>query len=88
MPAAWRQRPVIVAMTAQTTFERQPRTRLRLELRALRVGRQRVPTAALGLLLDPATLRFLRLSLPETVDDVQIERGRATITPTASRRRT
>lgn len=88
LPAAWQMRPITLDVVAHAVVERQPSNRLRLDVQQLRVGRQRVPTVALRLLLEPATLRFVRLPLPDTVQDIQVENGRAVIRPTSSRRRT
>jgi hypothetical protein len=55
------------------------RRALRLEAEEFRLGRQRLPTLLVRLVLDPATLRFLRWSVPETVEDVRIEKGRVVV---------
>lgn len=88
LPARWSTRAVWLQIATRAEFEREPRRQLRLDIRRVTVGRQRLPVAALLLLLEPARLRFVRMTLPETVADVRIEAGRAVIQPTSSRERT
>jgi len=88
LPSGLLRRTVWFRIGTHATFERQPRRQVLLEVKALTIGRQWVPATALRLLFEPASLRFVRVSLPETVSDVRIETGRAVIQPTSSRGRT
>jgi hypothetical protein len=88
LPERWSARPVWLQVASRAKFEREPRRQLRLDVRRVRVGQQRVPAMALRLLFDPARLRFVRVPLPETVGDVRIQTGRVVIRPTSSRERT
>lgn len=88
VPSAWLARRVSLRLAAHAEFEPEPRRQLRLDVRQLTLGRQRLPTFALRLLFEPASLRFVRISLPDSVADVRIESGRAVIQPTSSRGRT
>jgi hypothetical protein len=87
MPSRWTSRPVWLQMRAHAQFEPGPRRQLRLDVRRVVIGQQRVPALALRLMLDPARLRFLRMPLPDTVADVRIQNGRIVIRPTSSRER-
>ena len=88
LPPRWTSRPVWLHVRAHAQFDSRPRRQLRLEVRRLEVGQQRVPALALRLMFDPTRLRFLRMPLPETVADVRIQTGRIFIRPTSSRERT
>lgn len=88
LPAAWLARQVSVRLAAHAEFELAPRRQLRLDVREVTVGQQRLPTFTLRLLFEPASLRFVRIVLPDTVADVRIESGRAVIQPISSRGRT
>jgi hypothetical protein len=88
LPTRWSGHPIWLQVVSRATFEREPRRQLRLDVRRVRIGRQRVPTVALGVLFEPARLRFVRVTVPDTVGDVRIESGRAVIRPTSSRERT
>jgi hypothetical protein len=88
LPSEWLTRSVWLRVGSHATFEREPRSQLRLDVQRLTVGRQRVPTVALRMLFDPASLRFVRVSLPDSVADVRIETGRAVIRSAPSRGRT
>ena len=85
VPTRWTARPVWLQMRAYAQFEAGPRRQLRLDVRRVAVGQQRVPALALRVMLDPARLRFLRMPLPDTVADVRIQTGRIVIRPTSSR---
>ena len=88
LPAPWAERPMWLQLESRARFEREPRRHLRLDIRRVTIGQQRVPAALLRLLVEPARLRFVRVPLPETVADVRIQTGRAVIRPTSSRERT
>jgi hypothetical protein len=88
VPTRWTSHPVWLQMWAHAQFEPGPRRQLRLDVRRVAVGQQRLPALALRVILDPARLRFLRMPLPDTVADVRIQTGRIVIRPTSSRRRT
>jgi hypothetical protein len=87
LPSAWLARPIYLRLATHAEFELAPRRQLRLDVRELTVGQQRLPTFTLRLLFEPASLRFVRIVLPETVADVRIESGRAVIQPASSRGR-
>ena len=88
LPERWSARPVWLRVATRAEFERQPRRQLRLDVRHVKVGQQRLPAIALRLLFEPGRLRFVRVPVPATVADVRIESGRAVIRPTSSRERT
>jgi hypothetical protein len=88
LPQRWSARPVWLQVATRAEFERQPRRQLRLDVRYITIGQQRLPAIALRLLFDPARLQFIRVPLPATVADVRIESGRAVIRPTSPRERT
>jgi len=87
VPRRWTSRPMWLQVRAHTQFEPRPRGQLRLDVRRVAIGQQRVPALALRVMLDPARLRFLRMPLPNTVADVRIQTGRIVIRPTSSRER-
>lgn len=88
LPSRWLATPVWLSVSASPTLTREPRPTLRLDARRVELGRQRVPTVALRLLLDPASLRFTRITLPPAVRAVRIERGRVVIETTSPLPRT
>jgi hypothetical protein len=88
LPERWSARPVWLRVASRARFDRDPRPQLRLDVRRVTLGQQRVPAIALRVLFDPARLRFVRVKLPDTVGDVRIQTGRAVIRPTSSRERT
>jgi hypothetical protein len=87
LPSEWLARPLWLQLSAHAEFERQPRTQLRLDVRRVRLGRQWLPPVALRLVFEPTSLRFVRVSLPDTVGGIRIESGRAVIRPTSLRER-
>jgi hypothetical protein len=88
LPSAWLARQVSLRLATHAEFELEPRRQLRLDVRKVILGQQRLPTFTLRLLFEPASLRFVRIVLPDTVADVRIESGRAVIQPISSRGRT
>jgi hypothetical protein len=88
LPERWSARPVWVQVDTRAEFERAPRRQLRLDVRRVAVGQQRLPAIALRVLFEPARLRFIRVPLPDAVADVRIQSGRAIIRPISSRERT
>ena len=88
LPERWSSRPVWIQLETRAEFERAPRRQLRLDVRRVAVGQQRLPAIALRVLFEPARLRFIRVPLPDAVADVRIQNGRAIIRPTSSRERT
>lgn len=88
LPERWSSRPVWIQLDTRVEFERAPRRQLRLDVRRVAVGQQRLPAIALRVLFEPARLRFIRVPLPDAVADVRIQNGRAIIRPTSSRERT
>lgn len=87
LPERWSARPVWLQVAAHARLERRPRPQLRLDVRRLALGQQRLPVLALRLLFEPARLRFVRLTVPDTVAEVRIQSGRVVIRPTSSRER-
>ena len=88
LPDRWGAWPVSVDISARAQLERRTRTQLRLVVERVTLGRQRLPALALRLLFDPARLRFVRMTVPDTVADVRIQSGRVVIRTTSSRERT
>jgi hypothetical protein len=88
LPNEWLGHPLWLRVVGHVAFERDPRRQLRLDIRRVTAGRQWVPTIALRLFFDPASLRFVRVPVTESIADVRVERGRAVIRPTSSRERT
>lgn len=78
LPARWRERPVWLGVVARVQVE-SARRQVRLEAERFTMGRQRLPTGLLRLVLDPATLGLLRWPLPDHVEQVEIEPGRVVI---------
>lgn len=81
LPAAWLARPVWIQLVARPTTETTGGRRryLRLDVREMHVGRQRVPAVFAKLVLEPGAVRLLRWPLPRAIEDVTIERGRALV---------
>ena len=80
MPDGWGRRPLWVHLRTRARVEpRGARRQLRLDVERFAIGRLPLPGSAVRLLFDPQSLRFLRLPLPDDVDDVVIEPGRALI---------
>ncbi len=79
LPSGWGRRDVWLRIRAHATLEVGPRPRLRFEPSEFAVGQLPLPTVMVRLLLDPGTLAILRWSLPEDVEAVTIDAGRATI---------
>ena len=88
LPAAWGSRPVWLQVRAHAELEHRPRPQLQLDVRRVLIGQQRVPAVTLRLIVDPTRLRFLRVTLPDTVADLRIHSGRVVIRLTSSRERT
>lgn len=88
LPASWLARRVVLRFIVQAEFEPLPRRHLRLDVREVTVGQQRLPTFTLSLLIEPERLRSVRIALPDGVAGVRIESGRALIQPTSSPGRT
>jgi hypothetical protein len=83
VPSGWLARPVWLTIGAHATIATEPRRALRLDVRRVVIGRQRVPAVLLRLLLDPSSLRLMRITLPPEVRTVRIERGRVLIETTS-----
>jgi hypothetical protein len=79
LPAGLGARPVQLRVGGHLHVEDRGPRQLRLDLDEFEIGRQRLPTFALRLLVDPATLGALRWRLPEHVAQVAIEPGRVII---------
>lgn len=79
LPTGWGKGDVWLRIRAHTALEVGPRPRLRFEPTEFAVGRLPLPTVMVRLLLDPGTLAIFRWSLPEDVEAVTIDAGRATI---------
>ena len=83
VPSGWLARPVWLTIGAHATIATEPRRALRLDVGRVVIGRQRVPAVLLRLLLDPSSLRLMRISLPPEIRTVRIERGRVLIETTS-----
>jgi hypothetical protein len=79
LPARWQARPVWLHLGARVRVEGGPRRQLRMDVDEFAVGRQRLPTPMLRLLLDPASVGLLQWTLPDHVERVGIEPGRVVI---------
>src|SRR3989442_2960375 len=84
LAAGWVARPIGLAVGARGRISTEPRRALRLDARRVVIGRQRVPALVLRLMLDPSSLRLMRVTLPPHVQAVRIERGRVIIQVTSS----
>ena len=84
LPAGWLARPIWLTVGARGGISTEPRRALRLDARRVVIGRQRVPALVLRLMLDPSSLRLMRVTLPPHVQAVRIERGRVIIQVTSS----
>jgi hypothetical protein len=84
MPSRWQTRPVWLRVGASIRLEEGPRRQLRVEVDEFAVGRQRLPTPAVRLLLDPASVGMLQWPLPDYVEQVAIEPERVVIQTGAS----
>jgi hypothetical protein len=83
LPQRWLDRSIWLSLGADARIETPVTGRrryLKFDVRRFRIGRQAMPTFMPQLLLDAETLRLLRWPLPDGVDDVRIEPGRAIIT--------
>jgi hypothetical protein len=83
VPSGWLARPVWLTIGAHATIATEPRRALRLDVRRVVIGGQRVPAVLLRLLLDPSSLRLMRITLPPEVRALRIERGRVLIETTS-----
>lgn len=80
LPSGWLGRPVWLDLDTTPRVETTDGRRfLRLDVRGFRLGRQSLPALLVRVILDPATTRVLRFVLPEHVDGVRIDPGRAVI---------
>jgi hypothetical protein len=79
LPSRWQARPVWLRIGARVRVEEGARRRLRVSVDEFAVGRQRLPTPALRLLLDPAAVGLLQWTLPEHVEHVGIEPERVIV---------
>ena len=81
LPASWLGRPMWLEFTAtpKVAAGEGRRRYLRLEVHEFRIGRQRFPAITARLFLDPGVVRLLRWPVPDTVEDVTIERGRVLV---------
>ena len=87
LPAGWLARPVWLTVRMRAEIVTEPRRALRLKARRVAIGRQRVPVVVLRLVLDPSSLRLMRIALPPHVETVRIEPGRVVIQGTSPRSR-
>ena len=83
LPRSWLDRPAWLSLRAHAGLERgairEHQRYLRLDVERFAVGRQRLPAMLVRLLFSPATVRFLRWQLPETVESLRVEPGRVVI---------
>jgi hypothetical protein len=85
LPKRWQERPVWLRIGARIRVEEGARRQLRISVDEFTVGRQRLPSPALRLLLDPAAVGLLQWTLPEHVEHVGIEPDRVVIQTASSR---
>lgn len=89
VPARWHRRTVWLRLRTRVAIgAAAPPARhrwLRLDVERFWVGQQRLPAPAFGALLGPAAARLARLPLPEGVETVTVEPGRAVIRTAAPR---
>lgn len=83
LPAGWADRPLWLRLSGPVHLQRdtgrtQPRA-LRMDVSEAFVGRQRVPAEVVGLLLGEDAARLLRWRVPDGVEGVTIEPGRAVV---------
>ena len=88
LPTHWTARVVWLSVSARARTTAEPRRSFRLDTRRLAIGRQRVPTILLRLLIDPARLGLTRIALPPAVRTVRVESGRVVIETTSPPPRT
>jgi hypothetical protein len=81
LPGVWLAWPAWIELAARPATEigGGRRRYLRLDVRELRVGRQRLPAVLAKMLLPPGSVRLLRWPLPQSVEEVTIEPGRVVI---------
>lgn len=81
LPSSWLERRVWIGLVANVRVEAGPGTRryLRLDVRRFSIGRQPLPSMTPRLVLSPSALRWFRWSLPGTVEDVRVEKGRVVV---------
>jgi hypothetical protein len=81
LPGPWLARPVWVEVVARPVTETAGGRRryLRLDVREMRLGRQRVPALLVNMMLEPGARRLLRWPLPQSIEDVTVEPGRAVV---------
>jgi hypothetical protein len=81
VPAGWHAVPVWIQVVVAPGVEAidGKRRYVRLNVEAFAIGRQHLPGVLVRLMLDPGTLRLLRWSVPETVEDVRVEPGRVLV---------
>jgi hypothetical protein len=84
LPARWQARPVWVHVGARVRVDGGTRRQLRMDVDEFAVGRQRLPSLMLRLLLDPASVGLLQWALPSHVERVGIEPGRVVIRTAAT----
>jgi hypothetical protein len=84
LPSRWQARPVWVHVGARVRVDGGPRRQLRMDVDEFAVGRQRLPSPLLRVMLDPASVGLLQWSLPSHVERVGIEPGRVVIRTAAS----
>lgn len=83
LPSGWVDRSLWLRLRGPVHLQRdtgriQPRA-LRMDVSEVFVGRQRVPVAAVGLLLGEDAARLLRWPVPDGVEGVTIEPGTAVV---------
>lgn len=83
MPSSWLDYRVWLSLRARVTLEsgeaRRDRRHLRLDVERFWLGRLRLPTVLLRVLLDPMALRLLRWPMPDAIEGLRIEPGRLVI---------
>ena len=83
VPTSWLSYPVWLELVATPGIEKGGGRRryLRFTVREFAIGRQRLPAVLARLLLEPGATRLLRWPVPERIEEIRIEPGRAVVRP-------
>lgn len=87
-PASWRERPVWVRIEGRPHIDTgagRTQRYLKIDVERAWMGRQRVPTMLLKIMLSPTHLRTLSWPVPAGIDAVTVEPGRLVVTVASAR---
>lgn len=84
LPTSWRDRPVWVRIEGRPQIDAgagagRGQRYLRIDMDRAWIGRQRVPTTLLKVMLSPSHLRALNWPVPPSIDAVSVEPGRLVV---------